>query len=107
MKAITLHQPWASLIILNLKQFETRNWATNHRGELAIHVAKRPIKPAEIDAVVNLISDAKTIEVIKNYDYPFGCVVATCNLIDCITMTPEFIASQSLTERTTGGLVRG
>lgn len=107
MKAITLHQPWASLIVLNFKSFETRNWATNFRGELAIHAAKRPVKPAEIDAVVNLISDAKTVEVIKNYDYPFGCVVATCNLIDCITMTPEFIASQSLTERATGDWSEG
>lgn len=37
MKAITLHQPWASLIALGVKTVETRSWNTNYRGTLAIH----------------------------------------------------------------------
>jgi hypothetical protein len=32
--AITLHQPWASLIAKGCKQYETRDWPTNHRGLL-------------------------------------------------------------------------
>lgn len=40
MKAITIHQPWASLIALGLKRFETRGWRTSYRGELAIHASK-------------------------------------------------------------------
>ena len=41
MKAITIIQPWATLIALGEKQFETRSWFTKHRGELAIHAGKR------------------------------------------------------------------
>lgn len=41
MKAITIIQPWATLIALGEKQFETRSWATKHRGELAIHAGKK------------------------------------------------------------------
>lgn len=39
-KAITLWQPWASLVISGAKHYETRSWNTNHRGLLAIHAAK-------------------------------------------------------------------
>ena len=40
MKAITLTQPWASLVAVGAKTIETRSWSTNYRGPLAIHAAK-------------------------------------------------------------------
>ncbi len=40
MKALTLWQPWASLVAMGEKQVETRCWTTKYRGELAIHSAK-------------------------------------------------------------------
>ena len=40
MKALTLTQPWATLVALGAKSFETRGWSTNYRGPLAIHAAK-------------------------------------------------------------------
>lgn len=41
MKALTLWQPWASLVALGEKQVETRCWSTKYRGEIAIHAAER------------------------------------------------------------------
>lgn len=41
MKAITLYQPWATLVALGKKKIETRSWKTDYRGPLAIHVAKK------------------------------------------------------------------
>jgi activating signal cointegrator 1 len=38
-KALTLWQPWASLVAMGAKTVETRIWSTGHRGELAIHSA--------------------------------------------------------------------
>jgi hypothetical protein len=40
MKALTLWQPWATLVAIGAKEYETRSWSTTHRGELAIHSAK-------------------------------------------------------------------
>lgn len=40
MKAITLTQPWATLVAIGAKRIETRSWATRYRGPLAIHAAK-------------------------------------------------------------------
>lgn len=39
MKALTLWQPWASLVAMGEKKIETRCWTTKYRGELAIHSA--------------------------------------------------------------------
>jgi hypothetical protein len=41
MKAITLWQPWASLIMTGAKTIETRSRSTNIRGRIAIHAAKK------------------------------------------------------------------
>lgn len=41
MKALTVWQPWASLLVHGAKEYETRSWSTRHRGPLAIHAAKR------------------------------------------------------------------
>lgn len=40
MKAVTLTQPWASLMDFREKTIETRSWFTTYRGELVIHAAK-------------------------------------------------------------------
>ena len=47
MYAITLHQPWASLIALGIKTVETRSWPAPARlmGQtIAIHAGKRVVK---------------------------------------------------------------
>jgi len=40
MKAISIHQPWASLIALGEKHYETRDWKPQHRGPIIIHASK-------------------------------------------------------------------
>lgn len=37
MKALTIRQPWAELILQGRKQIELREWTTGHRGLLVIH----------------------------------------------------------------------
>jgi len=46
-KAISLWQPWATLMALKEKRFETRSWMTPHRGPLAIHATQRFPKEAQ------------------------------------------------------------
>jgi hypothetical protein len=37
MKALSLTQPWASLVVAGAKKLETRSWPTYYRGPLLIH----------------------------------------------------------------------
>lgn len=41
MKAITIRQPWAELIVRGEKDVENRSWRTRHRGPLLIHAGTR------------------------------------------------------------------
>ena len=58
-------------MIADGKKFvENRSWNTNYRGPLAIHAGKG--------------SKYMTAKQIRQSDYPFGAVIATCELQACI-----------------------
>ncbi len=49
--ALTIWQPWASLITMGLKPWEFRDWPPPQYivdFQMAIHAGKRPVRPAEI-----------------------------------------------------------
>lgn len=54
MKAITIRQPWASLIALGEKKIETRSWQTKYRGPILIHAGKSVDKKAMIGLLYKL-----------------------------------------------------
>jgi hypothetical protein len=90
--AITLHQPWASLIAEGKKNYETRSWAIDYRGLIAIHAAK---KLHEDESLISLLE-------IPAAEIPLGAVVAIAELTDCILMDEEFILKQSSFEQYLG-----
>jgi hypothetical protein len=40
--ALSLRQPWATLLVHGLKSIEVRRWPTNRRGRILIHAARIP-----------------------------------------------------------------
>lgn len=42
MKALSIKQPWASLIAHDIKNIENRNWKTKFRGKIYIHASGTP-----------------------------------------------------------------
>ena len=85
MKALSLLQPWASLVATGAKRIETRSWSTKYRGPLAIH-ASRSNKNKLLRFMEPFLKALRGIGIL-----PLGAIVATCDLVDCIKMTPEFI----------------
>ena len=83
MKAITLWQPWATLIAIGAKRYETRSWATNYRGQLAIHAAKRRARPSEWHpGIWTALKDAGFAW--NGEDLPYGCIVCTVELVNVV-----------------------
>jgi hypothetical protein len=39
--ALSIRQPWASLIVAGLKPVENRSWRVRYRGPLLIHAGQR------------------------------------------------------------------
>jgi ASCH domain. len=92
MKAISLMQPWASLVETGAKKIETRSWSTKYRGPLAIHASKGfPKLLRELCNTQPFKSALSKFGLYADNFLPLGKIVATCELVDCIKMTPEFI----------------
>lgn len=91
MRAISLWQPWASLLVLGIKTIETRGWSTGYRGQLLIHAAKRKIKSEMINYSNDETFDAAfhelggTIGKQTLYDLPYGAIVGKVDLVDCFS----------------------
>lgn len=88
-KALTILQPWASLIALGAKRIETRSWYTSYRGPMAIH-AGRSRKFINIAHQEPFFSALKTISqpigdcpLPIDVLLPVGEVVAVCRLVNC------------------------
>lgn len=82
MKALTICQPYAHLIVCGDKRVENRTWSTNYRGRLYIHAGKSR-KWLTPDARANLLARCS----VRAENLPFGAVVAVANLVDCVRMT--------------------
>ena len=121
MKALTLWQPWATLIALGLKRYETRSWSTNYRGPLMIHAAKRPCSLAELRSWGLLAvrqTNPKPVQTdieqalvpFLTQGFTYGAVVAVAELTGCPKMYGVndipgqgiHIGSQTQLERTVG-----
>jgi hypothetical protein len=98
-KALSLWQPWATLVAVCAKRFETRGWSTAYRGPLAIHAAKKwdrdlaadaaeePFRSALMLAGVEFTASTPTTWIhAASYRYsdglPFGGIVALAELVD-------------------------
>src|SRR5690242_7565318 len=97
MKALTLRQPWATLVALEAKRTETRSWRTPYRGSLAIHAAKTMTKAASslcweepfrtaLEAGGYRAEDGPTI---NPFGLPLGAMIAIAVLIDIQPITLE------------------
>ena len=86
MKALTLWQPWATLIAIGAKKIETRPWSTRYRGPLAIHAAKTQ-KMARYARLEPFCSALEAGGYNPFQPLPSGVVVATCQLVDCKQVT--------------------
>lgn len=91
MKAITLTQPWATLVAIGAKRLETRSWHTAYRGSLAIHAAKALPRQARDLALTEPFYGALWRGGFPwgASELPFGCVIATCELFTCSRVTAE------------------
>lgn len=45
---LSMHQPWASLLVAGIKKHEGRSWYTSHRGRLWIAATSKPVDMEEI-----------------------------------------------------------
>lgn len=90
-RAISLTQPWASLMAIDAKRVETRAWNTNYRGWVAIHASKG--FPMECR---NLC-----------YSSPFGLVMANCISPEDLPLGQIIAVTEIIDSKPTGNYSAG
>lgn len=78
MKALSIKNPWASLIINGYKEYEFRTWKTKYRGKILIH--------SSLGIEKNVLNKFKDYSL----DYNNGYIIGEATLSDCILVTDEF-----------------
>lgn len=78
MKALTIKEPWASLIIEEYKKYEFRSWKTKYRGKILIHAGCSVEKD-----MMKRFSD-------YNINVNPGYIIGHATIVDCILVDEEF-----------------
>ena len=97
MKALSIKQPWASLVctpsldnpLLGIKDIENRTWTTKYRGTIYVHASG---KPSFLNLTLNLSHDQIDELVINNWRsfyskneiYKYSAIIGTVDIVDCV-----------------------
>ena len=84
MKAISIMQPFAYLIVHGHQPVENRGWRTSYRGRLLIH-ASRTFANIDDSEFYDFGFDEEFIDMLRSTDIPRGALVGEVDLVDCVT----------------------
>lgn len=109
MLALSIRQPWASLILKAGKDIENRDWPTKYRGRILVHAAKGMTHGEHEDAIAFAVeaitataegrNDAAAKRVaLRQLGFAFddlqrGGIVGSVEIVDCVTRSdsPWFV----------------
>lgn len=86
MRALSIWQPWAWLIVNGYKTIENRRWPLTYKGPLVIHAGKQFGREQEADykEICRLFPDLiPRMPALR--DMPRGGIVGIVNMVDCVT----------------------
>lgn len=83
---LSMHQPWASLLVAGIKRVEGRSWYSAHRGRLWIAAAAKRPSPQEISELEASYRVLLHKDVHFPKDYPTGCLLGCVEVADCLPL---------------------
>ena len=93
MIALSIRQPWASLILKAGKDIENRCWPTKFRGRILIHAAKGCTRKELEDALDFAEAASGTRYTVDLKTIPRGGIVGSVEIVDCVSASasPWFV----------------
>ena len=86
MKALTIKQPWASLIVRGGKDIENRDWGTSMRGIIAIHSSAKLEEREMFSAccfMEGFIPNFSS-QFFREDTFPVGLILGTVEIVGCV-----------------------
>lgn len=84
MRALSVRQPWAWLLVNGHKDIENRDWKIDYRGPLVIHASNRYGKE-QIDDYMHVQHKFDQFKMPPLQDMPRGGIVGILDVIDCVS----------------------
>ena len=96
MKALSVRQPWAWLIVNGHKDIENRNWPTKFRGPILIHASKFMTAESYCDCAEFLAQIGKVVPNFPSFrklQSQLGGIVGQAEIIGCVpaSSSPWFV----------------
>lgn len=83
--SLSMHQPWASLLVSGIKRHEGRSWSTPHRGILWIASTSQNPTQEQINSLEHEYRQIYCDSQLKfPTSYPHGCLLGCVEVIDCL-----------------------
>jgi len=103
MKALSIRQPWAWLIVNGHKDIENRTWSTKVRGEILVHASKGMTR-TEYDDVAEMLQFTEVMSHITLPDFEKierGGIVGKVTITRCVEASdsPWFFGPQGFVLR--------
>lgn len=83
MKALSIRQPWAWLIVNGHKDVENRSWPTKFRGPVLIHAGKGMTQDEY--AIAHVIAAEQGVSLPRFTELERGGIVGQAEIVDCVT----------------------
>src|SRR5690606_22562088 len=102
MKALSIKQPWASLIAHGIKDIENRTWSTKFRGRIYIHASGKYAIPSRVSNLdffgqerFDAIQDIKLFGLLYYRAYEPMSIIGEVDIIDCVVNHPSIWAERT------------
>lgn len=99
MKALSIKQPWASLIANGIKDIENRTWQTKFRGRIYIHASAK-----SAGHLLKVINEDQESKLYKMSDFRFldslevnSAIIGEVDIVDCVINHPSIWAEKTPT----------
>lgn len=102
-KALSIKQPWATLIALGLKDIENRMWKTNFRGRFLIHTSAKAMALPKNRGLSGLFTPEQW-ELARPHiqgsfkNLPLSAIIGEVDLVDCVQEHPSVWAEKLTVE---------
>lgn len=97
MKALSIKQPWASLIAHGIKDIENRTWKTNFRGRIYIHASAK-----EAGRIAKLINGPQLDCLMSRSKFSHldtslikSAIIGEVDIVDCVINHPSIWAEKT------------
>lgn len=90
MRALSLRQPWAWLVVNGYKDIENRSWKTNRRGRIYVHASSKKLTKKDYEEFLENCKKRRIKGYPERDKFKTGGLVGTVEIIGCVEKSKSY-----------------